>query len=392
MKKTLLFLHFSVAFCIAISTHAQAPKKVLFEEMNGAWCGRVPFGDWIIYNYIVPAYPDVIPVFIHYTPGNGYDLMTSAKGDSICDAFYVGVPYPSPKGMIDRMKFSDQTNVVIDRDNFTTYNTTGVWKNKVITQLAVTAPVAVSITGAYNTITRIVNATVTTNFVAAASGDMRISLWLVEDSVVGSGYGYDQHTYDYSNTQSPFYQVGVQGTGADTIPGYVHRHVFRGAASPAWGTAGVIPSSVSNGQNFSANYTYILPSAWDENKITLVAFVSYYDASINNRSVLNAEQVALFSLTTGINDAGNNLSGTPSVYPNPSGGKTTIEFSLANTSPVSIDIYNLLGEKVLAVENGIFSSGKHAAEFDAGKLEGGVYIISIKTESGTIAKKLIVTK
>ena len=63
------------------------------------------------------------------------------------------------------------------------------------------------------------------------------------------------------------------------------------------------------------------------------------------------------------------------IYPNPSGSKTTIEFSLAGTSQVSIDIYNLLGEKVTAVENGIFSSGKHTAVFDAKNLQAGAYFI-----------------
>jgi len=393
MRK-ILFLPLAV-ISIALNAYAQAPKKVLFEEINGAWCGRVPFGDWIIHNYIVPNYPDVIPVFIHDSDtqnGGRYDLMASAVGDSIIDAFYVGVPYPSPKGIIDRMKFSDQTNVVTERDGFSTYNTTGVWKNKVITQLAVSSPVAVGITVTYNSITRIVNATVTTDFVAIISGDMRINLWIVEDSVVGSGYGYDQHTYDYNNSESPFYHVGVEGTNADSIPGYVHRHVLRGAASPAWGTAGVIPSSVSNGQNFSTDYTYTIPSAWDENQITLVAFVSYYDVSINNRSVLNAEKISLLS-TTGINDHGNNLiSIIPFTYPNPSRGLTSIEFSSANSSPVNIDIYNLLGENVLAVQKGVFSSGKNTVTFDAGKLESGVYLISVKTEAGANVNKLIIRK
>jgi len=96
--------------------------------------------------------------------------------------------------------------------------------------------------------------------------------------------------------------------------------------------------------------------------------------------------------TTGTNQdlimLDNNLS--LQIYPNPSGGKTTLEFSLAGTSAVSIDIYNLVGEKVLAVENGNFLSGKHTAVFDAGRLESGAYIIGVKTESGTIAKKIII--
>ena len=392
MKKTTILL--IATLCIIISAHPQAPKKVLFEQINGVWCGRIPFGDWVIDNYIVPTYPNVIPVFLHRlnSPAKVNDLLTSTIGDSISDVFYVGIPYPSPKGIIDRMKFSDQTNVVIERDEFSNYNTTGKWKEKVINQLAVTAPVAVSITGSYNATTRTVNATVTTNFVAAASGDLRINLWIVEDSVVGSGYGYDQHTYDYGNAQSPFYQVGVDGPGADSIPGYIHRHVLRGAASPAWGTTGIIPSSVSNGQSFSTNYNYTIPSNWNENRIKLVAFVSNYNTDKNNHSVLNAEQNSLLSLTTtGVNNPINHAANILSMHPNPSNGQTTIYFSLENPSPITIEICNLLGQKVHSIQKDIAASGNHTAVFDASKLVGGVYFIILKTTSATSTKKLIIT-
>ena len=80
------------------------------------------------------------------------------------------------------------------------------------------------------------------------------------------------------------------------------------------------------------------------------------------------------------------------IYPNPSGGKTIIEFSLAGTSQVSIDIYNLLGEKVLAVENGIFLSGKHTAVFDAKNLPAGTYFIKLLTPGYSLTKKIVITK
>ena len=393
MKSKLLLLF--CAFSLQQGVNAQATKKVLFEEINGAWCGRVPFGDWIIDNNLVVNYPNVLPVILHYgtTTSNNqsrYDLLSNTYSDSIIDVFYVGVPHPAPEGMVDRFKFSTQTNVVVPRPNdYTLVN--NAWRDNVVTRLATSSPVSVTISGDYNNVTRVLNATVNTNFVASASGDMRINLWIVEDSVVGSGYGYDQHTYDYNNAASPFYQVGVQGVGEDTIPGYVHRHVLRGGASPAFGSAGIIPASVTNGQNFSANYTYILPANWNENNINLVAFVSVYSATINNHEVLNAEQVSLMNITTGINDVTENNANAV-IYPNPSTGITTMNFSLNNPSHTAIAIFNLLGEKILTIEEGALSSGRHTAYFDAGKLESGMYFIHIKTESGTSSEKLMVTK
>ncbi len=80
------------------------------------------------------------------------------------------------------------------------------------------------------------------------------------------------------------------------------------------------------------------------------------------------------------------------IYPNPSGGKTIIEFSLAGTSQASIDIYNLLGEKVLAVEDGIFLSGKHTAVVDAKNLPAGTYFIKLLTPGYSLTKKIVITK
>ena len=85
---------------------------------------------------------------------------------------------------------------------------------------------------------------------------------------------------------------------------------------------------------------------------------------------------------------GDNLS--LQIYPNPSSGKTTLEFSLANPSPVSIDIYNLLGEKIMNISEKIFNIGPNVVYFDPSKLEAGVYFISIKTDSKTISEKIII--
>ena len=394
MKSALTLLFF--AFCLHLGMNAQVPKKVLLEEINGAWCGRVPFGDWIIDNSILPNYPNVIPVMLHYgtTTSNNqsrYDLLSNTFSDSIIHAFYVGVPHPAPQSLIDRTKFSGETNTVVDRPNDYSL-TNNPWKNHVVSRLATESPVAVAINGTYDNQTRTLSATVNANFVAVATGDMRINLWIVEDNVAGSGYGFDQHTYDYNNPQSPFYQVGVQGINKDSIPGYLHRHVLRGGASPAWGTTGVIPSSVIAGQIFSANYAYAIPAGWNENNLQLVAFVSTFGTSQTNHSVLNAEQVSLINLTTGISSPPSLVSNT-FVYPNPSYGKTFVEFSLDRPTTTTISISNILGEEMVVVAAGFLANGKHQVPFDASQLQNGLYLIGIKTESGeTSTVQLLVIK
>ncbi len=383
MKSKLLFL--LLAFALHQGIIAQSPKKVLFEEINGAWCGRVPFGDWQIDNHILPNYPNVIPVILHYgttTSGNNsrYDLLSNPYSDSIIHHFYVGVPHPAPQALIDRTKFANEATTVVDRPNgYSLANNS--WKNHVATRTNVQSAVGVTVTGNYDKATRSLNAVVNANFVAATTGDLRINLWIVEDNVVGSGYGYDQHTYDYNTAQSPFYHVGLQGVSKDSIPGYVHRHVLRGGASPAWGSKGIIAASVAAGQNFSANYSYAVPANWNEDNIKLVAFISKFGDTQTNHEVLNAEQIPLTNLITGIDNTPAIVSKTI-VFPNPASGKTHVAFSLDKPSFATIEIINTIGKKMLTVAEGFLPTGKHTAYFDASQFPNGFYLIRVKTDSG----------
>ena len=83
---------------------------------------------------------------------------------------------------------------------------------------------------------------------------------------------------------------------------------------------------------------------------------------------------------------------TLATWPNPASGIVFIEFSLVHSSVVTIDVFNLLGEKVLDVQDSYHFSGKHSLSFDLAKLESGMYFITIKTASGYFSKKLIVKK
>ncbi len=77
------------------------------------------------------------------------------------------------------------------------------------------------------------------------------------------------------------------------------------------------------------------------------------------------------------------------VYPNPSNGNTTLEFSLNEPTFTTVEIFNLLGGKVLTVHEGNLPSGKHKIVFDAGKLQSGVYFVKIFIGERTAIKKVV---
>ncbi|MCK9279011.1 MAG: hypothetical protein M0P71_00055 [Melioribacteraceae bacterium] len=68
-------------------------------------------------------------------------------------------------------------------------------------------------------------------------------------------------------------------------------------------------------------------------------------------------------------------------YPNPFNPCTSIRFGLPYESEVHISIFNLIGEKIAEIENGILTAGTHSIRWDARNLSSGIYIYSISAKS-----------
>ncbi|MFA4924507.1 MAG: YCF48-related protein, partial [Ignavibacteriaceae bacterium] len=79
-------------------------------------------------------------------------------------------------------------------------------------------------------------------------------------------------------------------------------------------------------------------------------------------------------------------------YPNPFNPKTTIEYSIALSGFVSIDIYDALGRKVVELLNEYQNSGIYKKVFDGSLLSSGVYFITLKTANFLQSKKMIIIK
>jgi hypothetical protein len=80
-------------------------------------------------------------------------------------------------------------------------------------------------------------------------------------------------------------------------------------------------------------------------------------------------------------------------YPNPFNPATTIEFTLAENSRVTLKIYNVLGDKIVTLVDGERNAGVvHRVQFNASKLSSGVYFYRLETEKGTQVRKLLLMK
>jgi hypothetical protein len=117
--------------------------------------------------------------------------------------------------------------------------------------------------------------------------------------------------------------------------------------------------------------------------------VTFSSTHVSNFVILTANQA------TSVNSSGIN---SPSVfsleqnYPNPFNPTTTISFSLAKDDHVAINIYNVLGQKIMTLLNGNFTAGKHSVNFNAENLSSGTYFYELKADGKHLVKKMNLVK
>ena len=79
-------------------------------------------------------------------------------------------------------------------------------------------------------------------------------------------------------------------------------------------------------------------------------------------------------------------------YPNPFNPTTVISYSVPQKSEVTLKVFNLLGQEVATLVNGVQNMGAHQVNFNANNLTSGVYFYTIKAGSFTSTRKMMLIK
>ena len=79
-------------------------------------------------------------------------------------------------------------------------------------------------------------------------------------------------------------------------------------------------------------------------------------------------------------------------FPNPFNPTTTIAYQLPVRTHVRLGIFNVLGQEVMALQNGEYAAGPHVVRFDASGLPSGVYFYRLEAGVFTQTRKCVLVR
>ncbi|MBM2814058.1 MAG: outer membrane protein Omp28 [Ignavibacteria bacterium] len=377
--KTIFSIFFLLLLSFQINYSQVYPKNVLLEEFSTAPCGFCPEGA-IIAEKLINKYPNLF-TFTHHA-GFGTDSMTIPESAAIAGKYTTF----APAGVIDRGYY--------DIPVYTNKGYLGVsrqkWDSVVAVRLNEAAEAYIKVNKSYDNELRTLNVKVDIGFISNVdSNDYRVNLAIIEDSVTGTGKGYDQKNYFNGDPNYPeLYKKG------DSIVGYVHRHVLRALPTGTWGAAKIIPYQ----PEIETIYTYELknykiPAKWKIKDLSIISFISYYNKdSVVKHKILNSEYIKhIDNETKVVNEQPVYNNNEMEIYPNPAQDLAYAAISLDKTTILNLGLYSIAGQKIRDIKHSS-SFAKGNIYFYVSDLQTGVYILRAETTDRTICRKFVVEK
>jgi hypothetical protein len=118
-------------------------------------------------------------------------------------------------------------------------------------------------------------------------------------------------------------------------------------------------------------------------------------------NLANSEYWGVLTFSTGLVGVGDddNITSRPDKYylhqnyPNPFNPTTNIRFDVVNSAPVSIKIYNSLGQLVTTlVDSRTFSPGTYTVNWNATNMASGIYFVEFKSDKVVQSRKMMLVK
>jgi hypothetical protein len=246
-------------------------RKILVEELTGVQCQNCPDGAEDLRVLGQTLGEKLIVVGLHAAAGydtpfgnSKYDFR-SADCRAVADYLYVNGDPGAPAASIDRKSVTEDIG---GGQTFTSIFINRPWIGTINARAAVDPELGLFLSKKYTENERKLEITVNVSPDIPQTGEVRLSVFITEDSI-----------------------VDVQKKGTQTILEYVHRHVFRDAVSAPAGDD--ITSTLSLGLPFTRTYTVTLPVSpdkWEAKHCNIVAFVHKHGTP-EKKEILQADEI-----------------------------------------------------------------------------------------------------
>lgn len=264
-----------------------------------------------------------------------------------------------------------------------------LWAGNATSRQGDLVPIKVTLEAVYNAQTRQVDATIGYSSLVNETGPFRYNIYVLEDSVSGSGTGWDQQNYYNGVAGHPF-----QGKG-NPIRGYQHLHVFRSSVGGAWGDdANEIAQITENGTG-SKTYSFTLPARFKARNISLIGLLQRYN-SVQDNQILNAARVELLPSTTAVDPAKADKFSF-SIAPNPLVDAGQLLVNLPTQANVQIQVSNILGQELSAQSFGLMQAGHHTLTWlpqatNGQALPSGIYFVKMTAGGQSQTQRLVISR
>lgn len=355
MKDVQRFFALALLSLIICSVAVSAPRKVLAEMFTSTTCPPCYAADLYYFHTWLPNYggaDQIVTVAYHVwwpPPGNDPMYLANPTPVQTRNSYYGNNEAPN-------MRIDGFTN---GGSNYST------WPGAIEPRFLDASPITITLSGTRTGNTLDLRASIFAEAVVNST-NWRVHWVVVEDSI-----------------NEP------QNTGSGYVP-FIHNWAHRGMYPDANGSA----ITISQGQTVNIDRAITLSSNWVANNCKVIVFVQ----NNGDKKVQNAE-VKQVSTLLGVTDQ-NKLPRTFSLsqnYPNPFNPTTTLTYLLSSRVPVSLKIYNLLGEEVRELVSGIQDAGTYPVEWDGTAIDGrvlpsGVYTYQLVAGSYRETRKMLLLK
>jgi hypothetical protein len=229
---------------------ANAPlpiKRIVVEKFTGHKCGVCPRADEKMEELKSMYCDHIIPVSIHAgyfaepNPSGKYSYDYRTTYGNEYDAEFGASEAGLPKGLINRKTFQNER--VLSPNDWTS-SVQELLQEEPEAELAANAGVAYG--------TRQLSVSVEIDFIKDVAGELALTVYLLEDSVVTWQKDYEADPPDIEN--------------------YIHNHVLRKVLNGTWGET-FTASGGQSGVSYSKSYNSVLDEEWKIENCSVVAFI-----------------------------------------------------------------------------------------------------------------------